>query len=30
MLKDIWPSRDQVQQVVASSVTPQLFKEFYS
>jgi aconitate hydratase len=30
MLKDIWPSRDEVQKVVASSVTPALFKEFYS
>ena len=30
MLKDIWPTRAEVQKVVASSVTPELFKEFYS
>jgi aconitate hydratase len=30
MLKDIWPSRADVQKVVSSSVTPALFKEFYS
>jgi|Transcript_23873 aconitate hydratase len=30
MLRDIWPSRDSVQEVVASVVTPELFREFYS
>ena len=30
MLSDIWPSRDEVAQVVASVVTPQLFTDFYS
>ena len=30
MLSDIWPSRDEVAQVVASVVTPKLFTDFYS
>jgi len=30
MLKDIWPSRAQVQEVVAKCVTPDLFKDFYA
>lgn len=30
MLNDIWPTRDEVAQVVASVVTPELFREFYS
>lgn len=30
MLKDIWPSRDEVEKVVAENVTPSIFKEFYS
>jgi aconitate hydratase len=29
-LRDIWPSRHQVQEVVAQNVTPQLFQEFYA
>lgn len=29
-LRDIWPSRDQVEEVVQSVVKPELFKEFYS
>jgi len=29
-LKDIWPSRADVQKVVAENVTPHIFKEFYS
>lgn len=29
-LKDIWPSRDEVQKVVAENVTPQIFRDFYS
>ena len=29
-LKDIWPSRDQVDEVVQSVVKPELFKDFYS
>jgi len=29
-LKDIWPSRDEVEKVVAECVKPELFKEFYS
>jgi len=30
MLRDIWPSRSEVQEIVSSVVTPQLFTEFYS
>lgn len=30
MLSDIWPSRESVAQVVASVVTPDMFREFYS
>merc|ERR1712156_438401 len=30
MLRDIWPSRESVAQVVASVVTPEMFREFYS
>ena len=30
MLKDIWPSREEVEKVVAENVTPSIFKEFYS
>ena len=30
MLRDIWPSRDEVAQVVGQVVTPALFQEFYS
>ena len=30
MLSDIWPSRDEVAQVVGQVVTPALFQEFYS
>ena len=30
MLRDIWPSRDEVAQVVGQVVTPALFTEFYS
>jgi len=29
-LKDLWPSRDEVQQVVAQVVTPEDFKTFYA
>lgn len=29
-LKDIWPSRSAVEEVVQSVVKPELFKEFYS
>jgi aconitate hydratase len=29
-LKDIWPSRTSVQEVVSSVVKPELFKDFYS
>ena len=29
MLKDIWPSADEVKQVVASSVSPEAFREEY-
>lgn len=29
-LKDLWPSRDEVDQVVLSNVTPAIFKDFYS
>jgi len=28
-LRDIWPTRSEVQQMVSSVVTPSLFKEFY-
>lgn len=28
-LKDIWPSRDEVQKVTNSTITPVLFKEVY-
>lgn len=30
MFADIWPSRDEVEKVVAAVVKPELFKEFYS
>ena len=30
MLSDIWPSRDEVAQIVGQVVTPALFQEFYS
>lgn len=30
MLRDIWPSRSEVEQVVGQVVTPQLFSDFYS
>jgi len=30
MFADIWPSRDEVEKVVASVVKPELFKEFYA
>ena len=30
MLRDIWPSREEVAQVVGQVVTPALFTEFYS
>lgn len=29
-LKDLWPSRDEVQEVVAKVVTPEDFKSFYA
>ena len=29
-LKDIWPSREEVEKVVQSVVKPELFKEYYS
>ena len=29
-LKDIWPTRDEVQKVVVEHVTPSIFKDFYS
>eukprot|EP00356_Strombidium_inclinatum_P008831 CAMPEP_0170481670 /NCGR_PEP_ID=MMETSP0208-20121228/2025_1 /TAXON_ID=197538 /ORGANISM="Strombidium inclinatum, Strain S3" /LENGTH=892 /DNA_ID=CAMNT_0010754419 /DNA_START=29 /DNA_END=2707 /DNA_ORIENTATION=- len=29
-LKDIWPSRDSVQEVVSSVLKPELFKDYYS
>jgi aconitate hydratase len=29
-LKDIWPAREEVEKVVAQSVTPEIFKDFYS
>lgn len=29
-LKDIWPTRAEVQKLVGECVTPQLFTEFYS
>jgi aconitate hydratase len=29
-LKDIWPHRDEVEQVVQAVVKPELFKEYYS
>ena len=29
-LKDIWPSREDVEKVVATNVTPAIFKDFYS
>ena len=28
-LKDIWPTRDEVEQVVQAVIKPELFKEFY-
>ena len=30
MLKDIWPSRDEVEKVVSENVKPEIFKEFYA
>jgi len=30
MLKDIWPSREEVEKVVAQVVKPEIFKEFYA
>jgi len=30
MLSDIWPSRSEVQEVVNTVVTPELFRDFYS
>jgi len=30
MLRDIWPSRDEVAEIVGQVVTPALFSEFYS
>jgi len=30
MLADIWPSREEVAQVVGTVVTPSLFRDFYS
>jgi len=29
-LKDLWPSRSDVEKVVAENVTPKIFKDFYS
>ena len=30
MLRDLWPTRDEVAQVVGAVVTPKLFTDFYS
>lgn len=30
LLKDIWPTREEVEKVVAQNVKPEIFKEFYS
>lgn len=29
-LKDIWPTRDQVRQVLSKSLKPEMFEQFYS
>lgn len=30
MLKDIWPSREEVEKVVSENVKPEIFREFYA
>lgn len=29
-MKDIWPTREEVEKIVAANVKPEIFKEFYS